>query len=133
MTCVWKALRARPVVHCALPADYWVLVTDFMPELSTRDQIVILADNFERSYPHEIVSWAALAYRDALVMATNLGPEGIVILHILQQVASRTTVFHLDTDLFFPETYRLKEALEARFGTTFVRVATDLSVGEQAA
>jgi len=102
-----------------------------MPELSTRDQIVILADNFERSYPHEIVSWAALAYGEALVMATGFGPEGIVILHILHQVAPRTTVFYLDTDLFFPETYQLKEDLEARFNMTFVRVATDLSVDEQ--
>lgn len=103
-----------------------------MPELSERDQVVILADNFENSYPYEIIAWASHAYGDKLVMATGFGPEGIVILDIVQKVAPKTTVFYIDTDLLFPETHILREKLEARYGMTFQRISTDLSLKEQA-
>jgi phosphoadenosine phosphosulfate reductase len=103
-----------------------------MPEIPTRDQVVILADAFERSYPHEIIAWAAHAYGQGLVMATGFGPEGVVSLHILNQVAPQTTVFYLDTDLFFSETYKLKDELEGRFKMKFERVATPLNVDQQA-
>jgi phosphoadenosine phosphosulfate reductase len=65
-------------------------------------------------------------------MATGFGPEGIVLLHILHEVAPQTTVFYLDTELFFPETYQLKDNLETLFGMEFERVASTLSVAEQA-
>lgn len=103
-----------------------------MPELSERDQIVILADNFEHSYPYEIIAWAAHTYGEKLVMATGFGPEGIVILDIVQKVAPKTTVFYIDTDLLFPETHALREKLEARYGMTFQRISTDLTLKEQA-
>jgi phosphoadenosine phosphosulfate reductase len=102
-----------------------------MAELPTRDQLVLLAENFEHSYPHEVIAWAAHTYEDGLVMATGFGPEGIVILHVLSQVAPETTVFYLDTDLFFPETYQLRDDLQRRLRMTFTRVATALSVREQ--
>jgi phosphoadenosine phosphosulfate reductase len=102
-----------------------------MSELSELDQLVILADNFERSYPHEIIAWASHNYGDGLVMATGFGPEGIVILHIVHQVAPEIQVFYLDTDLLFPETYQLRDRLEQRFGIGFTRVATALSVDQQ--
>ena len=78
------------------------------------DEIAVLADNFERSYPHEIIAWASHRFGEGLVMATGFGPEGIVILHIVQQVAPQTQVFYLDTDLLFPETYQLRDQLECK-------------------
>ncbi len=95
------------------------------------DEILLLAENFERSYPHEIIAWASHRFGDGLVMATGFGPEGIVILHIVQQVAPGTQVFYIDTDLLFPETYQLRDQLEARFGIRFTRIATSLSVSQQ--
>jgi phosphoadenosine phosphosulfate reductase len=97
------------------------------------DEIAILADNFERSYPHEIIAWAALRFGEGLAMATGFGPEGIVIMHILNQVAPQTTIFYLDTELFFPETYALRDKLEAHFGVKFQRIATSLSLDQQEA
>jgi phosphoadenosine phosphosulfate reductase len=95
------------------------------------DELSLLADNFERSYPHEIVAWAALRFGTGLAMATGFGPEGIVIMHILNQVAPETTIFYLDTDLFFPETYALRDKLEAHFGLKFERISTSLSLTQQ--
>ncbi len=98
---------------------------------SIHDEIALLADNFSHSYPHEIIAWARHRFGDGLVMATGFGPEGIVILHIVQQVAPGTQVFYIDTDLLFPETYQLRDQLETRFGIRFTRVSSTLSVAEQ--
>ena len=95
------------------------------------DEIAILADNFEQSYPHEILAWAAHRFGAGLAMATGFGPEGIVIMHILHEVSPTTTVFYLDTDLFFPETYALRDKLEERFGKKFERISTGLSLDQQ--
>jgi phosphoadenosine phosphosulfate reductase len=98
---------------------------------SIHDEIAIIADNFEQSYPHEIIAWASYRFGEGLVMATGFGPEGIVILHIVQQVAPKTQVFYLDTNLLFPETYQLRDRLEAHFGIQLTRVSTSLSVQQQ--
>jgi len=98
---------------------------------SIHDEITLLADNFSHSYPHEIIAWASHRFGDGLLMATGFGPEGIVILHIVQQAASGMPVFYLDTDLLFPETYQLRNRLEAHFGIRFTRVAASLSVSQQ--
>ena len=98
---------------------------------SIHDEIALLADNFSHSYPHEIIAWARHRFGEGLVMATGFGPEGIVILHIVQQAAPGTQVFYLDTDLLFPETYQLRDQLEQRFGIRFTRIATTLSVQQQ--
>ena len=102
-----------------------------MRPFSIFDEIAILADNFEHSYPHEILAWAAHRFGAGLVMATGFGPEGIVIMHVLHEVSPTTTVFYLDTDLFFPETYALRDKLEGRFGKKFERISTDLSLPQQ--
>ncbi len=96
------------------------------------DEIALLADQFERSYPHEIIAWAAHRFGEGLAMATGFGPEGIVILDILHQVAPQTTVFYLDTGLFFPETYALRDRLEKHFDMKFIRIAAELSLEKQA-
>ena len=101
---------------------------DYLPD---RDYLPLLAENFERSYPHEIIAWAAHTYGEGLCMATGFGPEGIVIMHILSQIAPQIKVFYLDTDLFFPETYALRDELQQRFGLTFERVSTTLSLDQQ--
>lgn len=101
------------------------------PAFSIFDEVAILADQFEGSYPHEIIAWAAHRFGAGLAMATGFGPEGIVILHILCQVSPQTTIFYLDTDLFFPETYRLRDKLEALFGVKFLRISTGQSLEQQ--
>jgi phosphoadenosine phosphosulfate reductase len=103
-----------------------------MTELSLRDQVVLLADNFEHSYPHEIIAWAAHTFGGGLVMATGFGPEGVVLMHVLSMVSPKTPVFYVDTDLLFPETYDLRDKLHAQLRTNFKRLAADVTVEKQA-
>jgi phosphoadenosine phosphosulfate reductase len=103
-----------------------------MPELPLRDQVVILADNFEHSFPLEIIAWAAHTFGDGLTMATGFGPEGVVLMHVLAQTALHVPVFYVDTDLLFEETHQLRDQLAARLGINFVRLSTELTLADQA-
>jgi phosphoadenosine phosphosulfate reductase len=53
-------------------------------------------------------------------------------MHFVEQVQPGATVFYLDTDVLFPETYNLRDRLTARFDLNIVRVHSGLSLDEQA-
>jgi phosphoadenosine phosphosulfate reductase len=54
-------------------------------------------------------------------------------MHLIAQIDVDTTVFYLDTDLLFPETYRLRDTLASLFGLRFTCVRSSLSLEAQAA
>ena len=89
--------------------------------------------DFEGHVPEEILRWGIENFSPQIALATGFGPEGVVLMHLLSQIAPETTVFYLDTDLFFAETYALRNELEARLGLHFTRTATDVSLEDQAA
>lgn len=98
----------------------------------TRAELELVSDHFEGRRPEEILQWGADTFAPGLALATGFGPEGVVLMHMLAQIAPETTVFYLDTELLFPETYALRDRLAERLGLTFTRVATRLSLTEQA-
>lgn len=53
-------------------------------------------------------------------------------MHMVSEIAPETTIFYLDTDLLFPETYALRDELAERLGLRFTRVHSGLSVEAQA-
>jgi phosphoadenosine phosphosulfate reductase len=71
--------------------------------------------------------------RRGLSLATGFGPEGVVLMHMLSQLAPATTVFYTDTGLLFDETYALRDELSARLGIRFTRLHSELSLEAQAA
>lgn len=97
------------------------------PDLTT------IARQLESQGPAAILRWALATYGCSLTVATGFGPEGIVILHLVSQIDSRVKVFYLETDLFFEETYTLRDQLQTRLGLTFERVHSGLSLEQQAA
>ncbi len=99
----------------------------------TRASLKGVSDQFEDRRPEEILQWGFDTFAPGLALATGFGPEGVVLMHLVAQIAPQTTVFYLDTELLFPETYALRDALAERLGLSFTRVATRLSLPEQAA
>jgi len=67
-----------------------------------------------------------------VALATGFGAEGCVLIHMVSTINRNARIFYLDTDLLFPETYRLCQQLKARFGVQFERRATRLSLSAQA-
>ncbi len=86
--------------------------------------------HFADSSPREILKWAVETFGKDLAMATGFGPSGVVLMHLASKVGVET-IFYLDTGLFFPETYRLRDTLGERLDITFTRVSSALSLEDQ--
>ncbi|PSQ78560.1 MAG: phosphoadenylyl-sulfate reductase [Bacteroidetes bacterium QH_7_62_13] len=98
----------------------------------THTRLAALNAQFEPRSPKVVLDWAADTFGDDLVQGTGFGPSGIVIMHMLADLQPGTTVFYLDTDLLFPETYELKDELAETVDVDVTRVHGGLSLEEQA-
>jgi len=98
----------------------------------TRTRLSALNAQFEPRSPQVILDWATDTFGDDLVQGTGFGPSGIVIMNMLAGLRSGTTVFYLDTDLLFPETYELRDELDETMDVDVTRVESALSLSEQA-
>lgn len=74
------------------------------------------SDELESASPQEILRWASERFAPKFTMATAFGPEGMVIMHMLSEVAPQTPVFNLDTGYQFKETLELREQVARRYG-----------------
>jgi phosphoadenosine phosphosulfate reductase len=93
----------------------------------------LISDEFEDASPEVLLRWAVEEFGPDVALATGFGAEGCVLVAMLSAISPGTRIFYLDTDLLFPETYALRDQLEARYGVRFERRATSLSVSDQAA
>ncbi|MFO8099288.1 MAG: phosphoadenylyl-sulfate reductase [Salinibacter sp.] len=98
----------------------------------TRTRLSALNAQFEPRSPQVVLDWAATTFGDDLVQGTGFGPSGIVIMHMLSEIRPGTTVFYLDTDLLFPETYELRDELDETMDVSITRVHGQHSLDEQA-
>lgn len=84
------------------------------PELL--DELRRRSEQFETATAQEILRWAVERFAPRFTMATAFGPEGMVILHMLAEIAPDTPIFNLDTGYQFPETLELRERVKQRYG-----------------
>jgi phosphoadenosine phosphosulfate reductase len=99
---------------------------------TTDEELRALSVEFENAPPEAVLRWAVEEFGPDVALATGFGAEGCVLVAMLSQISSGARVFYLDTDLLFPETYALRDQLEARYNVRFERRATRLSLGAQA-
>ncbi len=100
--------------------------TDWTPEA-----LQVVSEELERSSPREVLQWGIRNFAPDLALATGFGPSGVVLMHLISSLKPETPVFYLDTDLYFPETYALKDQIEQRFGIRFTVVPASLSLDAQ--
>jgi phosphoadenosine phosphosulfate reductase len=94
-------------------------------------EIEELSRRFESSSLDEILEWAAQRFSPSLVMTSNFGAEGIVVIDRLARIAPETPVIYLETGFQFEETDRLKERIRERYRINIVEQRAELSVDEQ--
>src|SRR6266849_6362233 len=100
---------------------------------TTAEELKRVSDEFENASPEAILRWAGEEFGPDIAVATGFGAEGCVLIAMLSGIGAGARVFYLDTDLLFPETYALRDQLEARYGVHFERRATSVSLSDQAA
>src|SRR5882724_9789789 len=102
-------------------------------EETTDKDLKTISDEFETASPEAVLRWVIEEFSPDVALATGFGVEGCVLVSMLSAISPSTRIFYLDTDLLFPETYALRDRLEARYGVHFERRATSLSLSDQAA
>jgi phosphoadenosine phosphosulfate reductase len=95
----------------------------------------VISNELEEASPEAILRWTSEEFFPDVALATGFGAEGCVLVAMLSAIrpTMRPRIFYLDTDLLFPETYALRDQLEARYGVHFERRATSLSLSDQTA
>lgn len=99
----------------------------------TDEELKRVSDDFEGAPPEAVLRWAAERFGPDVALATGFGAEGCVLVDVLARHHVPMRIFYLDTDVLFPETYQLKENLEARYGLSIEARRTPLTLSAQAA
>ncbi|MBC7882052.1 MAG: phosphoadenylyl-sulfate reductase [Anaerolineae bacterium] len=97
---------------------------------AARSSLEELARQWEGQSAQATLSEAVRAFGDNLVLACSFGPEDIVLIDLLSQVAPNAQVFFIDTGYHFPETLALKERVLARYPQLRLKTVTPLSTVE---
>jgi phosphoadenosine phosphosulfate reductase len=75
-----------------------------------------LNDRFETASPEDILRWTVGSFAPDAVLTMSFQHEGVVIAHMLREVAPGTPILFIDTGYHFPETLAYRDGLVARFG-----------------
>jgi phosphoadenosine phosphosulfate reductase len=88
---------------------------------------------FGTSTPEELIEWASARFGDKLIASTSFGATSAVMLHLVHEVAPRTTIICVDTGYLFPETYQFAEDLIKRLELDVRFYAAQMSPARQEA
>jgi phosphoadenosine phosphosulfate reductase len=94
-------------------------------------EIKQLSRRFESSSVEEVLEWAVGRFGSHLVMTSNFGAEGVVVIDKLARIAPQIPIIYLDTGFQFAETDQLKETLRARYNLNIIEHRAELSVNQQ--
>lgn len=85
----------------------------------------------ERSSAEELLHWSVETFGSQVEIASGFGAEGVALIDMAMGVEPEIRVFTLDTAFLFPETYRLIERIEERYGIRVERLQSEMSPAEQ--
>jgi phosphoadenosine phosphosulfate reductase len=98
------------------------------PELQS--EIETASSTLELAEPQDILRWTVQRFAPRFTMATAFGPEGMVLIHLLAEIAPDTPIFNLDTGYQFAETLELRERIHRRYGILVEMKQPDTTVAE---
>jgi len=111
-----------PATAPAKAPEKLILTDELKAEISRE------SERLETAEPQEILRWAAERFGTRFTMATAFGPEGMILIHMLAEVAPQTPIFNLDTGYQFKETLELREEIKRRYGIAVEMKQPDTTV-----
>lgn len=94
-----------------------------------------LNQRFATYSPQDVLTYAFEQFFPRMVLACSFGPEDVVLWDMMYRVNPQASLFYLDTDFLFPETYAVRDRLIARYkvpAEQVIRVVPALTPIEQA-
>ena len=67
-----------------------------------------------------MIEWSVATFDSRLALTVSFGGAGVVLAHMLSQVAPWVPVLFLDTGLLFEETYAFKNEFAGRYGLNVI-------------
>ncbi len=86
----------------------------------------------ETEEPRALLDWVVHSFGQRAALVSSLGPQTLVLLHMLHTAGQRLPVLLLDTGLLCPETYAHRGVIERRFGLHVRTVEPSLTLARQA-
>jgi phosphoadenosine phosphosulfate reductase len=96
-----------------------------------REHVASIQAASERWTAERILQWSFNKFGDAVAISSAFGVEGMVLIHMASLVHPNFRLFTLDTDFLFPETQRLMDRVEEKYGIAIERVYPPSSPEEQ--
>ncbi len=82
--------------------------------------IVRCASALSTRTPQGVIEWSVATFDSRLALTVSFGGAGVVLAHMLSQVAPWVPVLFLDTGLLFEETYAFKNEFVGRYGLNVI-------------
>jgi len=102
-----------------------------MMQGAAQDQVRAVQASAEAWDAQEVVRWGLTSFHPHAAVASSFGAEDVVVIDMAARVRPDFRVFTLDTDFLFPETYRLLEQIEQRYGVRVERAKSLLTPEQQ--
>ena len=126
-----------PVLRVIVPPETEDAKRDVAEELAPLEPTDALLAELQRqsrelegATAEAILRWTVERFAPRFTMATAFGPEGMVLIHMLAEIAPETPIFNLDTGYQFAETLELCERVRERYGIVVERKQPALGVAE---
>lgn len=96
------------------------------------DEIAKLSEKFENEETMDVLKWALNTFHPHIAFACSFGAEDVTLVDMLVKIRKDVKIFYLDTDLFFKETYEVRDKLAQKYGINFIRYSTEMTLEEMA-
>jgi len=77
--------------------------------------------------PQQVLAWASKTFGNGVAISSAFGAEGMVLIDMASRVSKSFRLFTIDTEVLFPETYRLMDRIEEKYGIGIEKVYALLS------
>lgn len=81
-----------------------------------------LSAAFEACTPQEVLRWALSEFAPDIALACSFGAEDVALVDMVWRIRPETSIFYLDTEVLFPETYATRDRLAERYGIRFLQI-----------
>jgi phosphoadenosine phosphosulfate reductase len=79
------------------------------------DELQELSQRLEGQSPQDVLGYALEQYFPSIVLACSFGLEDVVLWDMMYQINPKASLFYLDTDFLFKETYDVRERMITKY------------------
>jgi len=90
-----------------------------------------LNTRYEQATAEDIISWAIENFGTGLTVGTSFGASGLVLMDLAIKIQPDIDIFYIDTNYFFPESYKLIERIQDHYQRNLRRVLPEQTIAQQ--